>query len=115
MHKAEKDKMKSDFLIEISVKNALIKQLENKGVATRDALTKLIKMLENPRLVQLASKLLSAEKQEERKRALTPDIYAAGEIVTPVEEGIRNPAQGPRDQTKTGSSRDAELANFFSP
>ena len=43
--------MKSDFLIEMSVKNALIKQLENKGISTRDALSKLIKMLDNPRLV----------------------------------------------------------------
>ena len=48
--------------MEITIKDALIAKLSKSGKVAKDALAKLIKMIEHPRLVILSSKLLQAEK-----------------------------------------------------
>ena len=52
----------ADFSMEIKIKDALIKKLQIKEQDVRELLNKLIKMIEHPRLVIMANKLLHAEK-----------------------------------------------------
>lgn len=58
----EKQRIITDFRMEIKIKDALIEKLSKSGSSSKDALTKLIKMIEHPRLVTLANKLLTAER-----------------------------------------------------
>ena len=53
----------ADFSMEIKIKDALIKKLQGKEKDVRELLRKLIKMIEHPRLVIMANKLLHAEKE----------------------------------------------------
>ena len=50
--------------MEIKIKDALIKKLQSKEQGTKEVLRKLIKMIEHPRLVIMANKLLHAEKND---------------------------------------------------
>ena len=43
------------------MKDGIIKQLSKRGEKLKDALTKLVKMTKYPRLVEMVSKLLTAE------------------------------------------------------
>ena len=47
----ERTKILADFAMELKVKDSLIAKLDKKGESNRDALQKLIKMIEHPRLV----------------------------------------------------------------
>ena len=65
----------ADFSMEIKIKDALIKKLQGKEQGTKEVLRKLIKMIEHPRLVIMANKLLHAEKNDPFSMlvAKTPD------------------------------------------
>ena len=60
----EKMRILADFSMEIKIKDALIKKLQGKEQGTKEVLRKLIKMIEHPRLVIMANKLLHAEKND---------------------------------------------------
>lgn len=50
--------------MEIAVQDGLIKKLSERAERLKDALTKMLKMVKYPRLVEMASKLLSTNNDE---------------------------------------------------
>ena len=60
-HAQEKMRMIKDFKLELKLKDAIIKQLNSRNNDFYGAVKKMVKMIEYPRLISLANRLVKIE------------------------------------------------------